>query len=215
MRIGGLVYRREKGVKARGSLDHDEAMRARERLVAGNLRGLSVSAGAEGLMQQRGWALVFWNLNPDFCITFWAKAMSYGECIIDLRKLGALLDRYFLGPNWCRYPPSERTEFVAILERGAGADGWHAHVLVKLPPKALQNPLASNAIGVMLSTVHKQKHIFRRGDIKVKRLTTSNECESGMLQSDTACYVAKDLYKPGSEENVVFSSQFHPSPGTR
>jgi hypothetical protein len=131
--------------------------------------------------------------------------LTYGRGRIALRKLDAIMDRYFLGKRWCRFPSEQRTFFIAVPERGADGD-LHYHLLVRIPPKL-------KTVSEKLKTVHRcinkrnlqRKKIFPRGDVHT-RMLKRNDLSA---QVSVACYVVKRLWREESWANWMLSTELH------
>jgi len=106
---------------------------------SGTAEFASIRSYANRRKRQRALALWLFDKEFDLFITLNSNDpfLNYEQGRAALKKLGALLDHYFLGRKWWNYESNRRTYFVAIPEHGGGE--LHYHVLVRIPTNALRD----------------------------------------------------------------------------
>lgn len=191
------------------------SQKARERAIerafqakGGPKEFAGMASYAKRRKRQRELALWLWDQEFDFLLTINSNDpfLSYAGGRVALRKLGGLIDRYFLGKHWCKHESSKRTFFVAVPESRGGE--LHYHVLLRIPGRANKRNVCKLRAHLTQRLVQ-HKRIFRRGDVDVQRITGINEVMDSGRQFKTACYVVKDLWDPEASEQWVISTEFH------
>lgn len=111
-----------------------------------------------------------------------------------LEQWFACLDNHYLGRNWSRRSPDERTVAVAVPEN-IGTN-LHYHCLMRLPRWGRTQPIAECALEL---------------DRYWRRLAWGGTCDVALIYdlAGAARYVAKQLVRPGYDEHFVLASEFH------
>ena len=159
--------------------------------------------------RRRAQARWLWEQDFDYFITLNSNDpyVDYDDGRRALKKLDALIDRYLLGKQWQKYASSKRTLFFAVPEHSGGE--LHYHLLLKLPRCAKWDVLRIRFLGSYLKQNVRRKHVFRAGDVDVRRLTGFNEVTDSINRFRTACYVAKRLWDLDSSQQWIVSTEFH------
>jgi hypothetical protein len=207
------------GTEKQGAGAHSVVNQARRRAIERKLCAVRLTPGTSAntgtypkkLELQRAIALMLWDKEFDYMITLNSNdyRFNHERGRVAIKRFGALVDRCLLGGSWFKYPSRERTFFIAVPEyRGAE---WHYHILLKVPRSAKRYPSRMKKLRRVIRTHIQTKRILPRGDADIKRLTGVSDIEDTGHQFEVACYVVKDLWKPGHWENCIFSTEFHPS----
>jgi hypothetical protein len=108
----------------------------------------------------------------------------------------ALFDGHYLGRSWSKQPASERTMAVASIEHPE--TNIHLHVLMRVPRVARSRSL---------------HRIEKRIGKCWRKVAPSGTCDCQYVYDleGIASYQLKDFTRPGHEDLVILSSDFHPS----
>ena len=142
---------------------------------------------------------------PDLSITL--KLNTVCNVRNKLKQFGAILDRYFLGRNWCKRPSADRFFFVAFIEPDRDATGaQHAHLLVRLPTSTRERwrkrPWKATLLSERLTSLIRRKGM-PAGNVHIRLIKSEWEAESA------ASYAVKNAKRQEwNSANFILSTEF-------
>ena len=147
-------------------------------------------------MSQIAWRDWLATLNLEYSITLnFNYATSAQGARRRFKGLLARVDRHFLGRSWCKLG-NRRTFAIAFFENPGSNP--HLHVLAQLPAEAPNVTVPQ--LRCLLAGYWKR--LVRGGSVHVDAIWEA---------SGISAYVTKQLRRPGHEDFIILSSEFHNS----
>jgi hypothetical protein len=115
-----------------------------------------------------------------------------------LRRFEALVDYYWLGRGFYKMPSGERTQYIAVAERGPREGNTHVHLLLNRPPSVTppddwRYDAEPRVLSYIFTDQGRRRGVCPNGNIQFKRI--------GRDESDLArcvSYLLKNLSGPDS-----------------
>jgi len=148
---------------------------------------------------QRHDAWFVWTLPRDFeymTTVQFGEPRSEAQIAMAIRRLCALMDRYWLGRHWSRYPAGERTDYIGAVEEGPKRGHSHVHLLLRRPRSVVQRSVEGSwreqaqarCLSCVFTDLARRKGVCPHGDVRFNRLNNEHD------RMQAASYVLKDFH---------------------